>query len=93
MNDREGKSPLPMELRLGRMFHSLATGRRREQTLPEALSLRQAHHPRDDAVSVVMSLIGLELGNRIGMRMGERGKLLGGLVLIGIGAAAASGIL
>ena len=30
------------------MFHSLATGRRREQTLPEALSLRQALHPRDD---------------------------------------------
>jgi hypothetical protein len=30
-----------MEPRLGRMFHSSATGRRREQTLPEALGLRQ----------------------------------------------------
>jgi hypothetical protein len=31
-----------MEPRLGRMFHSSATGRRRDQTLPEALGLRQA---------------------------------------------------
>jgi hypothetical protein len=92
MNDREGESPSPTELRLGRMFHSLATGRRREQTLPEVLSLRQAHHPRDDAVSVAMSLSGLELANRIGTRMGERGELPAGLVLIGAGAAA-SGIL
>jgi hypothetical protein len=30
------------------MFHSSATGRRREQTLPETLGLRQARHPRDD---------------------------------------------
>ena len=47
-DDREGKSPSPMEPRLGRMFHSSATGRRREQTLPEALGLRQALQPRDD---------------------------------------------
>src|ERR1700677_4892113 len=47
-DDREGESPSPMEPRLGRMFHSSATGRRREQTLPEALGLRQALHPRDD---------------------------------------------
>jgi hypothetical protein len=33
-----------MEPQLGRMFHSSATGRRREQTLPEALGLRQALH-------------------------------------------------
>lgn len=44
------------------------------------------------AVSVSMSLIGLELGNRIGARTGERGELAGGLVLIGVGVAVASGI-
>ena len=44
IDDREGKSPSPMEPGLGRMFHSSATGRRREQTLPEALGLRQALH-------------------------------------------------
>ncbi len=42
IDDREGESPSPMEPRLGRMFHSSATGRRRDQTLPEALGLRQA---------------------------------------------------
>ena len=44
------------------------------------------------AISVSLSLIGLELGNRIGTRTGERGELLGGLVLIGVGVAVASGI-
>ena len=33
-------------------------------------------------VSVTLSLIGLELGDRIGTKTGERGGLLGGLVLI-----------
>jgi hypothetical protein len=31
IDDREGESPSPMEPRLGRMFHSSATGRRLEQ--------------------------------------------------------------
>lgn len=31
VDDREGESPSPMKLRLGQMFHSSATGRRREQ--------------------------------------------------------------
>jgi len=44
-------------------------------------------------VSVAMSLIGLELGHRIGARTGGRGELLGGLVLIGVGAAIAAGLL
>ena len=44
------------------------------------------------AVSVGMSLLGLELGNRIGTRTGERGELLGALVLIGVGVAVASGV-
>ncbi len=44
------------------------------------------------AISVSLSLIGLELGNRIGTRAGERGELLGGVVLIGVGVAVASGI-
>jgi hypothetical protein len=46
IDDREGESPSPMEPRLGRMSHSSATGRRREQTLSEAPALRQALHPR-----------------------------------------------
>ena len=33
-------------------------------------------------VSVTLSLIGLELGDRIGTKTGERGELLGALVLI-----------
>jgi manganese efflux pump family protein len=45
------------------------------------------------AVSVTLSLIGLELGDRLGTRTGERGELLGGLVLIAVGMAVASGIL
>jgi putative Mn2+ efflux pump MntP len=45
------------------------------------------------AVSVAMSLIGLELGRHLGARAGERGEILGGLVLIGVGAAIAAGLL
>jgi hypothetical protein len=33
IDDREGSSPSPMELRLGRMFHSSAIGRRPRATL------------------------------------------------------------
>jgi putative Mn2+ efflux pump MntP len=43
------------------------------------------------AVSVLMSLVGLELGSRLGARTGERGELVGGLVLIGVGVALAAG--
>ena len=45
------------------------------------------------AISVTMSLIGLELGNRIGTKTGERGELIGGLVLIAVGAVIAAGLL
>ena len=45
------------------------------------------------AVSVTLSLAGLELGDRLGTKVGERGELLGGLVLIAVGIAIASGIL
>jgi len=45
------------------------------------------------AVSVTMSLTGLELGQRLGPRTGGRGELLGGLVLIGVGIAIAAGVL
>jgi putative Mn2+ efflux pump MntP len=45
------------------------------------------------AVSVAMSLIGLELGSWIGARAGDRGELIGGLVLIGVGIAVASGVI
>ena len=43
------------------------------------------------AVSITLSLAGLELGNRLGAGTGERAELLGGLVLIGVGVAVASG--
>lgn len=45
------------------------------------------------AVSVALSLIGLELGSRLGTRTGQRGELIGGLVLIGVGIAIAAGAL
>ncbi len=45
------------------------------------------------AVSVGLSLIGLELGARIGARAGERGERLAGLMLISIGVAMAAGAL
>ena len=45
------------------------------------------------AVSVTMSLIGLELGHRLGTRTGGRGEIAGGLVLIGVGIAIAAGVL
>ena len=45
------------------------------------------------AVSVCLSLIGLELGNQLGAKTGEHGEILGGLVLIGVGIAIASGAL
>jgi putative Mn2+ efflux pump MntP len=44
-------------------------------------------------VSVVMSLAGLELGARIGMRAGQRSELLGGLILIGVGVAIGAGVI
>jgi manganese efflux pump family protein len=45
------------------------------------------------AVSVALSLLGLELGARIGASFGSRGEILGGLVLIGVGAAIAAGLI
>jgi putative Mn2+ efflux pump MntP len=44
-------------------------------------------------ISVALSLIGLELGAQIGTRSGQRGELLGGLVLIAVGAAIAAGLI
>lgn len=45
------------------------------------------------AVSITLSLAGLELGARIGARAGQRGETLGGLILIAVGAAIAAGLL
>ncbi len=42
-------------------------------------------------VSVGLSLIGLELGARIGDKAGERGEQLAGLMLISVGVAIATG--
>jgi manganese efflux pump family protein len=44
-------------------------------------------------VSVALSLLGLELGGRIGTRAGVRGELIGGIVLIGVGIAIAAGVI
>jgi putative Mn2+ efflux pump MntP len=44
-------------------------------------------------VSVGLSLVGLELGSRIGSKIGASGELVGGLVLIGVGIAIAGGVL
>jgi putative Mn2+ efflux pump MntP len=43
-------------------------------------------------VSVVMSLIGLELGARLGLALGERAELASGIVLILVGALIAAGM-
>lgn len=45
------------------------------------------------AVSVALSLLGLELGSRIGATIGRRGEILGGLVLIAVGTAVAAGLI
>jgi manganese efflux pump family protein len=45
------------------------------------------------AVSVLLSLIGLELGARIGKWAGERGEQLAGVMLISVGIAIAAGAL
>lgn len=45
------------------------------------------------AVSVALSLVGLELGARIGAATGRRGELIGALVLIAVGIAIAAGAL
>jgi putative Mn2+ efflux pump MntP len=44
-------------------------------------------------VSVALSLLGLEIGHRIGARAGERGEIIGGAVLIGVGIALAAGVI
>jgi putative Mn2+ efflux pump MntP len=44
-------------------------------------------------VSVLMSLAGLEFGARIGYHSGQRGELIGGVVLIGVGIAVGIGTL
>jgi putative Mn2+ efflux pump MntP len=45
------------------------------------------------AVSVALSLLGLELGHRLTVHVGDRGEILGGVVLIGVGIAVGAGVL
>ncbi len=45
------------------------------------------------AVSVTLSLLGLELGGRLGALAGRRGEVLGGLILAGTGTAILAGTL
>jgi putative Mn2+ efflux pump MntP len=45
------------------------------------------------AVSVALSLAGLEFGSRIGTRAGQRGEIFGGMVLIAVGGLVGAGIL
>jgi manganese efflux pump family protein len=44
-------------------------------------------------VSLALSLLGLELGSRIGTRAGDGGELIGGIVLVGVGIAIATGVI
>ena len=44
-------------------------------------------------VSIALSLAGLELGARIGGTIGRRGEILGGLILVAVGAAITAGVL
>jgi putative Mn2+ efflux pump MntP len=45
------------------------------------------------AVSVAMALAGLELGRLLGTKVGDRGQVLGGIVLLGVGIAIATGLI
>jgi putative Mn2+ efflux pump MntP len=45
------------------------------------------------AFSVAMSQAGLELCARIGDETGQHGEILGGLIVIAVGAAVAAGVL
>ena len=45
------------------------------------------------AVSVLLSLIGLELGKRIGVSAGRRSEQIGGVILVAVGVAMAAGVL
>jgi manganese efflux pump family protein len=42
--------------------------------------------------STVLSLLGLELGNRLGLRFGERSEVLGGAILIVVGIVLGTGL-
>jgi len=43
-------------------------------------------------VSTVLSLLGLEVGSRLGERFGQRSELIGGVVLILVGVAVGTGL-
>jgi manganese efflux pump family protein len=43
-------------------------------------------------VSVVLTLLGLELGSRLGVRLGPWAERVGGLLLVAVGVAVASGV-
>jgi manganese efflux pump family protein len=44
-------------------------------------------------VSIVLSLVGLEIGARLGTRAGDSGEIIGGVVLVGVGVAVGFGLL
>jgi manganese efflux pump family protein len=45
------------------------------------------------AVSVALTLVGLQVGARVGERFGQSSELVGGVMLVGIGVAVGSGLL
>jgi len=45
------------------------------------------------AISVTLSLIGLELGSRLGEHIGQESEIVGGVILIGVGVAIGTGLL
>jgi putative Mn2+ efflux pump MntP len=44
-------------------------------------------------ISIAMSLVGLEIGGRLGARFEQRSEIVGGVVLVGVGCALAFGLL
>jgi manganese efflux pump family protein len=92
-----GKAPVPASQRTGRL---LVTGAALSiDNLAVGFALGTFHVNIAvaavviGAVSITMSLLGLELGSRLGTRTGDRGELVGGVVLIGVGVAIAAGVL
>jgi putative Mn2+ efflux pump MntP len=49
--------------------------------------------PTIGAVSVALSLVGLEIGRRMGDHLGRRSEFVGGAVLILVGVAIGTGLL
>ncbi len=74
-----------LALSIDNLVIGFALGSQHVDLLPAALVIA--------ATSVALSLLGLEFGSRLGARFGEKGELIGGAVLVGVGIAIAAGAL